>query len=126
MAGLDRPYEAQHVFPLLTDDVGADTLAQQRGDGRIGRDRRDRREPPVGEVAQARAEAKSQHRAQGEDMIGRPAGVGVMLDDPEIGAVAGEAVEDIRSEEHTSELQSIMRISYAVFCLQKNTSEPLS
>src|SRR3546814_3626482 len=27
----------------------------------------------------------------------------------------------IRSEEHTSELQSLMRISYAVFCLNKNT-----
>src|SRR3546814_3382633 len=27
----------------------------------------------------------------------------------------------IRSEEHTSELQSLMRISYAVFCLKKNT-----
>src|SRR3546814_10825454 len=27
--------------------------------------------------------------------------------------------EGIRSEEHTSELQSLMRISYAVFCLQK-------
>src|SRR3546814_2163935 len=27
-----------------------------------------------------------------------------------------------RSEEHTSELQSLMRISYAVFCLNKNTS----
>src|SRR3546814_2705859 len=27
---------------------------------------------------------------------------------------------DIRSEEHTSELQSLMRISYAVFCLKKN------
>src|SRR3546814_3043414 len=27
-----------------------------------------------------------------------------------------------RSEEHTSELQSLMRISYAVFCLHKNTS----
>src|SRR3546814_6502123 len=27
-----------------------------------------------------------------------------------------------RSEEHTSELQSLMRISYAVFCLQKNTT----
>src|SRR3546814_1834746 len=26
-----------------------------------------------------------------------------------------------RSEEHTSELHSLMRISYAVFCLQKNT-----
>src|SRR3546814_1284403 len=27
--------------------------------------------------------------------------------------------EDPRSEEHTSELQSLMRISYAVFCLKK-------
>src|SRR3546814_1534099 len=27
-----------------------------------------------------------------------------------------------RSEEHTSELQSLMRISYAVFCLQKKNS----
>src|SRR3546814_7591273 len=28
-----------------------------------------------------------------------------------------------RSEEHTSELQSLMRISYAVFCLKKNTND---
>src|SRR3546814_1593829 len=28
-------------------------------------------------------------------------------------------IEDARSEEHTSELQSLMRISYAVFCLKK-------
>src|SRR3546814_3738820 len=28
-------------------------------------------------------------------------------------------VDDARSEEHTSELQSLMRISYAVFCLKK-------
>src|SRR3546814_3654401 len=28
-----------------------------------------------------------------------------------------------RSEEHTSELQSLMRISYAVFCLKKKTSK---
>src|SRR3546814_8214617 len=27
----------------------------------------------------------------------------------------------VRSEEHTSELQSLMRISYAVFCLKKKT-----
>src|SRR3546814_9104244 len=27
----------------------------------------------------------------------------------------------LRSEEHTSELQSLMRISYAVFCLKKKT-----
>src|SRR3546814_10033554 len=30
----------------------------------------------------------------------------------------------IRSEEHTSELQSLMRISYAVFCLKKKKSQP--
>src|SRR3546814_4351703 len=33
------------------------------------------------------------------------------------------AKEDKRSEEHTSELQSLMRISYAVFCLKKKTKE---
>src|SRR3546814_2020169 len=32
--------------------------------------------------------------------------------------VAGR-VDQVRSEEHTSELQSLMRISYAVFCLKK-------
>src|SRR3546814_6822370 len=38
---------------------------------------------------------------------------------------AAEIEDDmrIRSEEHTSELQSLMRISYAVFCLQKNKHE---
>src|SRR3546814_10260620 len=34
-------------------------------------------------------------------------------------AGAGHSVRDGRSEEHTSELQSLMRISYAVFCLKK-------
>src|SRR3546814_3874652 len=35
------------------------------------------------------------------------------------------AVHDIsdRSEEHTSELQSLIRISYAVFCLKKKTQQ---
>src|SRR3546814_2565556 len=32
----------------------------------------------------------------------------------------------LRSEEHTSELQSLMRISYAVFCLKKKTNPSLS
>src|SRR3546814_1338106 len=31
--------------------------------------------------------------------------------------------EGVRSEEHTSELQSLMRISYAVFCLKKKTTK---
>src|SRR3546814_2244368 len=33
---------------------------------------------------------------------------------------AGNDARAERSEEHTSELQSLMRISYAVFCLKKN------
>src|SRR3546814_2547743 len=31
--------------------------------------------------------------------------------------------DELRSEEHTSELQSLMRISYAVFCLKKKTKK---
>src|SRR3546814_6099409 len=34
-------------------------------------------------------------------------------------ALIWDAIEAKRSEEHTSELQSLMRISYAVFCLKK-------
>src|SRR3546814_9752222 len=34
-----------------------------------------------------------------------------------------EVQVDGRSEEHTSELQSLMRISYAVFCLKKNKTK---
>src|SRR3546814_10275503 len=33
------------------------------------------------------------------------------------------ALMNERSEEHTSELQSLMRISYAVFCLKKKTNK---
>src|SRR3546814_1744588 len=33
-----------------------------------------------------------------------------------------EAAMQVRSEEHTSELQSLMRISYSVFCLKKKTT----
>src|SRR3546814_3591190 len=36
---------------------------------------------------------------------------------PGLGGAAG--MQMLRSEEHTSELQSLMRISYAVFCLKK-------
>src|SRR3546814_10189817 len=49
-----------------------------------------------------------------------------------VAAVEGDAVWAVperweastpRSEEHTSELQSLMRISYAVFCLKKKTQQ---
>src|SRR3546814_351754 len=37
--------------------------------------------------------------------------------------LGGALMFDGRSEEHTSELQSLMRISYAVFCLKKKISQ---
>src|SRR3546814_3434974 len=39
---------------------------------------------------------------------------------------SGNIVTEDRSEEHTSELQSLMRISYAVFCLKKKKSHVIS
>src|SRR3546814_7928679 len=39
----------------------------------------------------------------------------------EFGGGDGRVAQPRRSEEHTSELQSLMRISYAVFCLKKKT-----
>src|SRR3546814_1560318 len=48
-----------------------------------------------------------------------------VVGDDEAGAL-GDSLDPvypaIRSEEHTSELQSLMRISYAVFCLQHNNT----
>src|SRR3546814_6518680 len=51
-------------------------------------------------------------RIAGQEEAHRPFG-GVV---PEI---AARAHVEVRSEEHTSELQSLMRSSYAVFCLKK-------
>src|SRR3546814_2623081 len=48
--------------------------------------------------------AVRRHRHAGAEMIARQ---------------TPEALALLRSEEHTSELQSLMRISYAVFCLKK-------
>src|SRR3546814_1667816 len=69
----------------------------------------------------------------GEDHIGAFAGDGFVDALDEGGADAhahgtaqiGEVLDphDQRSEEHTSELQSLMRISYAVFCLKKKKKE---
>src|SRR3546814_10484155 len=52
----------------------------------------------------------------------RPAGAG----DPAVAAAAAggpAGCAACRSEEHTSELQSLMRISYAVFCLKKKNKD---
>src|SRR3546814_8103751 len=57
------------------------------------------------------SEAEKKVLSIAQDCSGFYRNVGIAL-------IAGEVTE-IRSEEHTSELQSLMRISYAVFCLKK-------
>src|SRR3546814_10713273 len=57
----------------------------------------------------------------------RVAGAGLTHPPPDFCRSGGNALSDhrrcaIRSEEHTSELQSLMRISYAVFCLKKKNT----
>src|SRR3546814_9696140 len=62
--------------------------------------------------------------ALGEPMQG--GAVGEVIESRADGIVAGDRVLHMegRSEEHTSELQSLMRISYAVFCLKKKKRKP--
>src|SRR3546814_5481064 len=47
----------------------------------------------------------------------RPAAIG------NLDRITADAIRRTRSEEHTSELQSLMRISYAVFCLKKKNQQ---
>src|SRR3546814_985923 len=61
----------------------------------------------------AALDAKDLHRAAAVVLLTRALGMRVR-----------EALLANRSEEHTSELQSLMRISYAVFCLKKKKKQP--
>src|SRR3546814_4498222 len=56
---------------------------------------------------------------EGEDQQGESDGTGRPVDRPRDDVDSGRDGRAQRSEEHTSELQSLMRISYAVFCLKK-------
>src|SRR3546814_8501916 len=54
---------------------------------------------------------------------GNGAEVRIDRDDAEVRIVVADRGPGIRSEKHTSELQSLMRISYAVFCLKKKKNK---
>src|SRR3546814_4780373 len=55
-----------------------------------------------------------------------PGNLGTMLRTGDAVGAGGLILIDDRSEEHTSELQSLMRISYAVFCLKKKKTTKTS
>src|SRR3546814_5960532 len=64
------------------------------------------------------ADKLGQQHILGRSEIGQQ--VVELIDEPQLFAPhAGPVAAVQRSEEHTSELQSLMRISYAVFCLKK-------
>src|SRR3546814_2106851 len=91
---------AEHRF-----DIGPRGVAQRAGDeGAIS-------------IARGRAARRCGQRvAQPLMQVGRDPIGPVCLD-------RAQCVDDLRSEEHTSELQSLMRISYAVFCLKKKNKK---
>src|SRR3546814_2314637 len=53
------------------------------------------------------------------DFLVNNAGTTKFVAHKDLAGLSAEDFQRIRSEEHTSELQSLMRISYAVFCLKK-------
>src|SRR3546814_7970633 len=77
------------------------------------------------------------HRQMRDLPVGRAAGEGILAafeaeqqsdrarrhDGADVHPVADGVCTVLRSEEHTSELQSLMRISYAVFCLKKKKNK---
>src|SRR3546814_5443755 len=94
------PGDARELVVLLGREAPADPLlvlgedVDAEGPGRL--DAGPRAGAPSGEEGHQRR--LQRHRGEGAD---------------------GHADRTVRSEEHTSELQSLMRISYAVFCLKK-------
>src|SRR3546814_1998555 len=74
-------------------------------------------EPGVGLDARGRGDRGRRGRRPGSGQAAAPH----QLPSGEVAVAANEP--EVRSEEHTSELQSLMRISYAVFCLKKQQNK---
>src|SRR3546814_7091578 len=71
---------------------------------------------PEPAVLAARFQQRHRHLGIGRQPVGETAARGAGADDHVVERAG-------RSEEHTSELQSLMRISYAVFCLKKKKKQ---
>src|SRR3546814_3692960 len=100
-----------------SSDVCSSDLKSQWGTGTILLVEDEDMVRAVAERALTRAGYSVVTASQGEEGLERFAGM------EKIDLIVSDVVMptmDGRSEEHTSELQSLMRISYAVFCLKKN------
>src|SRR3546814_6310138 len=140
-----------HYYPIRRSSCRSCAHRHQRGDGDLGGEgdraaRCGRHHRSVVDDAD-RADAarhiavEAAQRAVHAIFVLRIAGAVRRAPTPDIGAIANPLVRIVgaigalrerrataileivdRSEEHTSELQSLMRISYAVFCLKKKTN----
>src|SRR3546814_2988685 len=102
-------------------DVGLDLVARHALRRRCVVDRIDQREQPGGAVAVAHLREREDRPLRAVRVLATvlaPAGrIGLDVAGVVVGVL--ERRGEQRSEEHTTELQSLMRISYAVFCLKK-------
>src|SRR3546814_7433644 len=90
-------------------------------------DRRDQEVAPILALGRAAVAPVTRGAASRDAAIGILADIGRAVGREEIGLAVhidvGIGLQIHRSEEHTSELQSLMRISYAVFCLKKKNKK---
>src|SRR3546814_2452062 len=103
-----RPTLTDTLFPYTTlfrSDVDADADAGLPGKGRT--------------VAARGQQQGQRHRQVGDGHGHGQERVARLADQPAEGAEHHQRQQRSRSEEHTSELQSLMRNSYAVFCSKK-------
>src|SRR3546814_9863278 len=85
------------------------------------------RRPPISTRTDTLFPYTTLFRSQHEAVVDPPSDAEAAVGKGQRGADAGrrdvEVGTSLRSEEHTSELQSLMRISYAVFCLKKKKKD---
>src|SRR3546814_4261064 len=108
-----RPPRSTRTVTLLPDTTLVRARARSGGDAGQSR----RHAEPAGRGRYAGAARRHAGAAQSGTRIRRR----VQSHLPRTGGAARRCAVS-RSEEHTSELQSLMRISYAVFCLKKKTT----
>src|SRR3546814_3688648 len=120
LAGLEREARMQHIIDQITrttfgkrsEKLSEDQLALAFDDL---------------DVARAELEALGEQAAgQKKERARRESGTARGSLPAHLTRIEEVILPDERSEEHTSELQSLMRISYAVFCLKKTNNRRVS
>src|SRR3546814_4746036 len=124
-----RSTRTDTLFPYPTlFRSGGGGEARPSDEFRLGHQLLEHRTDGLGAQEHGLGDAAGVQQAVGEDVSAL--GVGAELDlvdgeegDRPVDRHGLHRAAEVRSEEHTSELQSLMRISYAVFCLKKKKKE---